>query len=316
MLSSLANRAYWVARYLERAENTARLIQAYTNLSLDLPSDLKSDWAKLIEVSGTGDEFRALNYKPLEKNAVRFLCAEKRCPGSILNSIKSARENLRTLREVVPKEAFETVNELYLFANAKLDKAGSRKNRFAILNEVIERCQLITGLLAGTMNQTAAYHFLRLGRNLERGDMTTRILDMGSDLLSQEEQMGAENVISMWVNVLRSLSAYQAYRLSVQSRLTPVRVLYFLLADKDFPRTLTHCLLEAKACAEKLPRSEQVTQSIQNTLDVLNGMSLRGLVRDTLHEDIDRLQLELLKIHDQIATIWFEPHDEQPATSV
>ncbi len=243
---------------------------------------------------------------------MQFLCAAEECPGSIQNSLKYARENLRTLREMVPKEAFETVNELHIFGSQNLAKAGSRKHRFDILNEVIERSQLITGLLAGTMNQTEAYQFIKLGRNLERGDMTTRILDMGSNLLSQEEQLGSENVISMWVNVLRSLSAYQAYRQSVQSRLTPVRVLYFLLSDEDFPRTLTHCLLEASSCAERLPRSERVVQALRGALDTLNNMSLRELVRDTLHEDIDRLQLELLEIHKVIAEVWFEPYDHQP----
>lgn len=309
MLSSVALRCYWAGRYLERAENMARLISVYTELLLDLPKDAGVDWQALIDVCGTRALFVRHRSWLLERSAVRFLTFEPENPSSVISSIRSARENLRTLRDVVPKEGFEAVNEFYIFANTRLKRATNRRARYEILDEVIARCQRVTGLLAGTMNHSEPYQFIRIGRNLERADMTTRILDVAGDLLDKERKVSSEHETTLWVNVLRSASAYQAYRQSVRSRIVPLRVVYFLIADQRFPRSVMHCLGEVESSVKKLPVNEPVLAAEREVRDFVMQLHLRELVRESLHRDMDALQEKFCGLHDVIANTWFVPRE-------
>ena len=316
MLSSVAVRCYWAGRYLERAENMARLVNVYTGLLLDLPKEAGVDWRQLMEVCGNRERFDRYRHWLLERSAVRFLTFETDNPGSIISSIHFARENLRTLRDVVPREAFEAVNELYLFANTRLKRATYRRTRHDLLNEVIARSQRVTGLLAGTMNHTEPYQFIRMGRNLERADMTTRILDVAGELLDKEHSVLADYETPLWVNVLRSASAYQAYRQSVRSRIVPLRAVYFLLAEESFPRSVAHCLREIEASVRKLPVNAPVLQATREVRDFVLQLNLRELVRETLHEDLDSLQQQFVGLHDTISDTWFVPRQVlTPASS-
>ena len=307
MLSSVAVRCYWAGRYLERAENMARLVNIYTGLLLDLPREAGVDWRQLMEVCGNRERFDRYRHWLLERSAVRFLTFETENPGSIISSIRFARENLRTLRDVVPREAFEAVNELYLFANTRLKRATYRKTRHNLLNEVIAHCQRVTGLLAGTMNHTEAYQFICIGRNLERADMTTRILDVAGELLEKEDSVLAEYETPLWVNVLRSASAYQAYRQSVRSRIVPLRAVYFLLAEKAFPRSVAHCLDRIEESVRTLPANEPVLRASREVGEFVAQLNLRELVRDSLHQDLDALQGRFAGLHDVISDAWFVP---------
>jgi len=307
MLSSVAVRCYWAGRYIERAENMARLINVYSGLLLDLPKEAGVDWRQLMDVCGNREQFDQYRQWLLERSAVKFLAFETDNPGSIISSIRMARENLRTLRDVVPREAFEAVNEFYLFANAKLKRATYRRSRHDLLNEVVARCQRVTGLLAGTMNHTESYQFIRMGRNLERADMTTRILDVAGDLLEKDHEVRAEYETTLWVNVLRSASAYQAYRQSVRSRIVPLRAVYFLLADESFPRSVVHCINEVESSVQKLPVNESVLDATRNVRDFVLQLNLRELVRDSLHKDLDALQGQFAELHSVISDAWFAP---------
>jgi len=307
MLSSVANRLYWVARYLERAENTARILNVYTNLLLDLPSEAGGAWRHRVRTAGCAEDFSRVRQWPLERSAIRFMTANLDNPSSIQASIHNARENLRTLRDLVPKEAFESANELYLYGNTRLSRATNRSARFAILSEIVERCQQITGLFAGTMSHNEAYQFMRLGRNLERADMTTRIVDVAGELLATEADAISDFDTTLWVNVLRTLSAYQAYRQSVKSRITPVRVLYFLLNDAAFPRSFAHCLGELHTSAAGIPANEPVLTAIDNARRYFLTLSLRDLAREHLHQHMDDLQRELGRVHAAVVATWIAP---------
>ena len=307
MLSSVAVRCYWAGRYLERAENMARLVNIYTGLLLDLPREAGVDWRQLMEVCGNRERFERHRHWLLERSAVRFLTFETENPGSIISSVRFARENLRTLRDVVPREAFEAVNELYLFANTKLKRATYRKTRHNLLNEVIASCQRVTGLLAGTMNHTESYQFIRIGRNLERADMTTRILDVAGELLDKDDKVLAEYETPLWVNVLRSASAYQAYRQSVRSRIVPIRAVYFLLAEEAFPRSVVHCLNQIEESVRTLPVNDPVLRATRQVREFVEQLNLRELMRESLHQDLDTLQTRFGGLHEAISESWFAP---------
>jgi len=309
VLSSVATRVYWVGRYLERAENTSRLLSVYSNLLLDLPDEAGVSWDQLIRILGGEEAYGAVRRWPLERSAVRFIASSPENGSSIASSISLARFNVRALRDVMPKEAFEAVNELYLFANKRLARAASRRLRFQILTEVVRSCQQLNGLFAGTMNHGEAYQFLRLGRNLERADMTSRIVDVAGELL-QEDADNAEYTTTLWVNVLRSLSAYQAYRQSARSRISSVRVLRFVLNDPLFPRSIGHCLAELRSCGALLPKNGPLLGAVDGLTEKLNGLSLRDLARDQLHSHMDAIQLDLASLHGVIDNLWFAPHHQ------
>ncbi len=306
MLSRVAERLYWTARYLERAENTARLVKVYSNLMLDLPKGVGLNWHQLVDISGA-QEFFDRHYRTSGKrNVIRFMLSDTNNQGSLLTSVTMARENIRTTRDLVPSEGWEHVNELYLFARKELTGKMLLKDRYEFLSEVVMRTQQITGLLAGTMSHGAAYQFIRVGRNLERADMTTRIIDVGSATLIAPGVQLERLENRLWTYVLRSLSAHQMYRQYVRRRVQASQVLAFLLQDTDFPRAVAHTLGEIASCLEqKLPHSDEPLRAALRLQRLVAEADVNKLHAEGLHEFIDQLQLEFGNLHQQISTTWF-----------
>jgi uncharacterized alpha-E superfamily protein len=328
MLSRVAQNIYWMTRYVERAEDTARLINVNTNLLLDLPRHTTFGWLPLIFIVGAETLFFEKDPNRLadETNVVKFLISESEHPGSIIASLAAARENLRTTRDVAPQEAWEQINGLYIYAR---DHVPSRRGRYEFLRRVIQGAQQIGGLLAGTMSRTAAYDFVRLGHYLERADMITRILDVRSaNLLPRTRQLQTQDHGSsqtqvqssstapvdgeqdpfesiQWMSVLKSLSAYQMYRQQVRARVSGPDVLQFLLQDPYFPRSVAFCLRQLEICLRKLPRNEGPLAALAGIRQKLNAAAVPELAREGLHEFIDEVQIGFGKLHDQIAATYF-----------
>jgi len=307
MLSRVAERVYWLARYLERTEDTARLILVRHHSMLDLPRSVQPRWNQLLEVLGAEESFAALPGAANEKNIISYVFSERGNSSSIISSLTNARENMRTTREILPSETWERVNSLYLSVARRANKGLPRNMRHSVLNNIIQSCQQITGMLAGTMNQDAAYQFIRLGRNLERADMTSRIIDVASpDLIAAgEEALPYQNVI--WMSVLQSLSAYQMYRLSQRANVRPADVLEFLFLSNDFPRAMSHSLQELERSMKLLPHNEEGLRVIKSVRRKLRRTKCRELSGDELRHYIDDLQLQLQKVHQAITETWFRP---------
>lgn len=180
MLSRVAEGLYWMARYLERAENNARMIMAFNSLALDMPKETQLSWKGLVAVTGMGALFDQHHQKADERNCVKFLMADSYNPSSIASCIKAARENVRTTRDQVPTDAWEVINELYRYIQEHIDQGVGKRARYEFLNEIVGRCQMLNGLLAGCMSHDEGYDFIRVGRNLERADMATRQIEVGA----------------------------------------------------------------------------------------------------------------------------------------
>lgn len=308
MLSRVAARIYWMARYLERAENTARIVNVNVNLLLDLPRSVAVGWQPLIEITGSGKMFRRLFRAPRQQNVVRFLIADLRNPSSLLTSLHQARENARTVRDVIPREAWEAINSLYLAAKSGLPGGLAHARRHDFLNNMIARGQHITGLLAGTMLHDAGYDFLRVGRNLERADMTSRIVDVRSrNLLPDQPEALPPFEHIQWMSVLRSLSGYQSYQQAGQGPVERGAVLRMLLQDRLFPRSFAHCVGEAQSCLRSLPRSRDVVAQAQALGDHVAGSPVETMSKLNLHRFIDGLQHELALLHNTINETYFTP---------
>lgn len=245
---------------------------------------------------------------------MRFLLADKKNPSSLISSITLARENARITREILPSEVYTLVNDLYLYLVDRFPKGIARGERQALLEEVVERVQQFTGMLAGCMSHNDAYSFLCLGRNLERADMTSRIVDVGTSriLTAEEEALEAnepfENIL--WMSVLRSLSGYQMYRQHVLDRVNAEDVVMFLLQDPLFPRAVEHCLCEVSEAFARLPNSDEAQRVLASIRRQLKSINIPELLKSGLHEYIDSLQSSIAEVHSVIATTWFLPQEQ------
>ena len=314
MLSRVAERIYWQARYLERAENTARLLSVFSTLLLDLPPGTKLSWRSLVEITGTDKAFDAKYKQANERNVMRFLLLDS--ASSLLNTLANTRENARTTREIMPLEAFEQINDLFHYAKENAADSISGGSRHKFLEEIISNCHEISGLMAGSMSRGAAYSFVRLGRSLERADMATRIVDVGSGNLLTDIGVGAKPAESnepyentLWMNILRSLTAYQMYRQHVKHRVNGEDVVRFLLQDDDFPRAATHVLTTITKVLKHLPKNSKATMQVNKTLRMIETGNISKLLDAGLFHYLDDLQVEIAKIHTSIASTWFLPHN-------
>jgi uncharacterized alpha-E superfamily protein len=324
MLSRVAQNVYWMARYLERTEDTARLISVNAILLLDLPRNTAFGWEPLVFITGGEKLFYENNKEPDELSVIKFLIGERNNPASIISSLSFARENLRTTRDVVPREAWEQINDLHLYVRDRLEMGMSRRGRFEFLRTLIRGIQQITGLLDGAMSRTHAYEFIGLGRYLERADMTTRILDVRSANLvirqSQEQSQNNQNQNQnqssqsqelnpfdsiQWMSVLKSLSAYQMYRQRVRLRVSGPDVLKFLLQDPLFPRALYFCLSELELYFRELPKNTALLQSVAHLKENVTSAQVPNLSNSGLHDFMDELQVGLGDIHEQLHAAYF-----------
>lgn len=307
MLSRVAERIYWLSRYMERAENTARLVSVYSSLLLDLPKGTQVGWDTVINILGNDQEFYEQYEHADERNVTRFMLAQKNNFTSIFSSLLMARENARTTREIIPSEAWELINDLYLYAKEDAAKGVGRNARHGFLTKIISGSQQLAGMLTACMSHTHAYDFVLMGRNIERADMSSRIVDVGAAVLhrkADEASLPYEN--TLWVNVLRSLSAYQMYRQHVRVRITVDDVVNFLLKDEHFPRAVAYCLNMLATAVKELPNHEECLRSIATAQRKIQEAGLSQIMaEDSLHEYIDQLQLDIANIHNALSTTWF-----------
>jgi uncharacterized alpha-E superfamily protein len=224
-----------------------------------------------------------------------------------MSSVQMARENARTTREVMPRESWEKINKLYLFLEKNISKGIKRDGRHQLLSEITGRCQELTGYLNGCMSLNESYHFMKIGTDLERADMTTRILDVGClNLFDPEHPEIREYENLLWMNILMSLTAYQMYRQHVHHRVTGEDVGDFLLKDEKFPRAVAHCLSDMSASFMSLPNHDEPLRSTLQAQRVISEANVAKLLaKERLHDYIDEVQAELALVHNQIAGTWF-----------
>lgn len=307
MLSKVAERVYWSARYIERVENTARLVAVYANLLLDLPKGVNLGWYNLIVLNSLEESFEERYKVQDERNVVKFLLGDESNPVSVVTSLNMVRENLRTTRDVVPGDTWEMINELSIFVGDNVQKAVNRGQRHSFIEGIIRGCQQINGLLYGTMTHDEAWDFLRLGRNLERADMTTRILDAGCSavLQTQHDEAAVNSRQIIWGNVLRSVGGEQPYRRRMRASVKGQEVANYLLEDPQFPRTINHCLAAIADSSSKLPRSEPVAKYVK----ALRGRVFKNVQYEEMgipmRDYLNTLQVELGGLHSAIAKQWF-----------
>ncbi len=307
MLSRAAERVYWLGRYIERAENTARIVQQYSQLLLDLPEEVGVEWQDLVAIFGADDNVEAASAGARERTILNFLLADPLSSSSLAHSIRMARDNIRNSRDLLPQEAWENANELHQYAKAHLSSASQGRNRFEILSDCIGRCQQINGILIGTMSHASPFHFLSLGQNIERADMTSRIIDVAAAYLQQNEALVMRYGSTLWTNVLKSVSGFQMYRQYCQPEVEGMAVIDFLVNDTAFPRAIGACIERARANAGALPHGDAVRGSLDELLAFLPSTLATELAGAEVSRLMDKLQVELAGVHQVVVGTWFPP---------
>ncbi len=276
LLSRVADSLYWGARYLERAEDTARLVRSYTELVIDLPTSALSTWEPLLAVAGGGDLFAKRESTIGELPIVRYLVSDLQNPGSIASSVESARENLRTTREIIPREAWQTVNDLFLYVGSNAPGGVERRSRARFLGHLIGECQQLDGVMTTVMNRDDAYELWRLGQSLERADMTTRVVGVrAATLLAAERDRADGRTVTdihddvQWMGLLRSVSALQMYQRATRGPIDGAAAVRFLLLDPTFPRSVASCATRIREAFSRLPRSRRTLPAMEELERVL-----------------------------------------------
>lgn len=311
MLSRVAENLYWMARHLERAENTARLVSVRSETRLDRPDQSGFYWEPVLSITGTLEDYRRRGFGGSERDATNFLVSDPSNPSSVLAACTGARENVRILRETLPRETWEAVQALYQAALRPGAAAPQRRDEH--LREVIGRVQGMTGLFLRAMNHDEGYVFVRLGRAIERGDFATRVLlsalETIRDGMSDEEALRSAD----WVGVLKSLTAYQMYRRSVRGPVTPAGVVRFLTGSTVFPGAIAYCAREAEQALAMLSDSESLVARAARLSASVAARDGTAADRQGAAALLVEVQAELSTLQDAITDAYFAPRLGLPA---
>ena len=305
MLSKVANRLYWMARYLERAESTARLCESYSQVILDIPQGIGPDWFTLIKVIDGQTEFYNRYKVTSERNIMKFMTADRDNSSSIPCSVTSARENVRTTRDVLPEEIWELMNDLRMFVDEHSERAVTRRHRFDFLQGVIERNQRITGLIESAASRDHAYGFIKLGRLIERADMSTRIIDAATEAVRLDKDNEIQDHALLWASALKAVSGISAFRRTVGPLYEDDDVLDFFFKNKTFPRSVEFCLIGIGEVTSHLANAETVDKQLNKIKRKVNKYEAPKLDLNETHALIDDLQDELITLDEKIAKTWF-----------
>ncbi|WP_437187290.1 alpha-E domain-containing protein [Planctomicrobium sp. SH668] len=311
MLSRVAESVYWMARYIERAENLARFIDVSMNLILDQPDSARQQWEPLIFATGDEEVFKERYGEATSESVIQFLVYDRENLNSIISSLIMARENARSVREVISSESWEKINEFYHFVRDSSKGNRSMEELADFFAAIKDRSHLFNGTLDATLSHARAWHFVNLGRLLERGDKTSRILDVKYfTLLPHLQDVGTTVDDLQWSSVLRSVSAFEMYRKRYHS-ITIHRVVEFLILDNNFPRAIRFCLDRADISLHEI--SSTPLGTYRNGAEQLLGRlkaelaytDVDTIINQGLHEFIDSLQIKLNAIGEAIHETFF-----------
>lgn len=319
MLSRVAHSLYWMSRYIERAENIARLLEVNLQFLLDFQglndTSLKDHWDSIILSTGEEKLF-AEHYKTATSRTVtEFLAFDLRHPSSILACVFAARENARMIRDQISAEMWETLNELHLYLKSQNTTdvwAGGPHEFFARIKQA---SHLFQGLTGATYSRSEGWEFIQFGKYLERADKTTRILDVKYHiLLPSAADVGGAVDTAQWQAVLRSASALEAYRRAHVSAILPWKAAEFLIFSDSFPRSLHYCVAQIDDFLRRIlnetgarPKSE-AARAARRLLADLQSLSIAEIIDQGLHEFIQQVQCSLDRISEEVVqTTMFYP---------
>ena len=299
-----------MARYMERAENLARILDVHETFSRD--SRGAKNWMSIVQLNADEKRFLSRYESATAQNVVNFYVLDTQNPTSIVSAIRSARENARTLRPLISTEMWTQINVFYnkLLSLGPSDIAPHNLTR--LCNMVKEACQAHTGITEGTFYRDQGWYFYQLGKYLERADQTTRLLDIKyHTLLPFADGVGSPLDVSQWNAVLRSAAGYHAFRRVYPRGMTPAAVAGFMLYNESFPRSVTTCVRQIDGLLVRLKSryilkgGSKAMERVDEIQAALHSRSIEDVIKSGLHEYLDWLQLHLNDVTQEISKAFF-----------
>lgn len=319
MLSRVADSIFWMSRAIERAQNVARFINVNLKLSIELGPATHNQWSPLIYTTGDQEKFEELYGEYTQRNVIDFLAFDSNNGNSIISCLRIARENARTVREMISSLMWEELNKFFLSVRAAANDQSILESPYEFFNQIILASHLLEGITDGTMSHGEPWHFAHLGRMLERADKTSRILDVKYFiLLPNVGDVGTNIDTIQWGALLESASALEMYR-KRHGRISPEDVAEFLILDREFPRAMHHCLIESEKSLNAIfgRRDDRVYNTAEQRLGRLradvNYSQIREIIDGGLHEFIDDFQVKLNAVGAAIHESFFA---EPPESSL
>ncbi len=314
MLSRVAAHLYWMSRYLERAENMARILDVTQSLAmLDRSADSGGAMTPIV-ITEAQAEFAATNLPATYENVVAFLAWDRQHPSSIRNCIESTRENARAVRGSITSEMWENINDTWIAFQEKSRSINPLMTGNEFFEWVKERSHLFRGITFATARRDQPYHFVRLGTFIERADNTARILnvkyaDEAPDSF-EETEVDKETDYYRLSAVLRSVSALEAYRDTYRDVIDARRVAEIMIFDPKLPRSLRCCMDEATAVIDSLPaESSRIPRRI---VAEINAKLRYGTIDEVLDYGLKRyladFLLDMVKLGNSVNAAYMETH--------
>ena len=307
LVSRFAENAFWVARYVERAENVARILEVNATFARDDAGD--ADWRRILDLYAEGETFDA-SYETADAASVTyFYTLDPDSPSSIVSALKNARENARAIRHLISTEMWTQLNVLYNEIRAFTRRDLRSTNLSNMLARVILGCQTFEGVAEGTFLRSEAWMFYQLGKHIERADQTTRVLDMGYARL--HPKLGDAVGAVYWNALLRSVAGFHAFRNRHPMESEPADIARFLLYDHEFPRAAALCLdritsrLRALEVLHGVRRREAVEAARRELEFTLETGLDEELTPEGLHVFLDRLQVALGRMSNALRETYF-----------
>ena len=310
MLSRVADSIYWMSRYVERAENVARFIDVNLNLALDVGPEMDRHWDPLIFTTGDHADFQARYPEATQKNVIQFLTFDMQNPNSICRCLQFARENARTVRDMISSPMWEEMNKFFLMVKTA-NQAQVLGSPFDFFSQIKLSAYTMDGVVQSTMSHGEAWNFYRMAQMIERADKTSRILDVKYFLLlPQVSDVGTQLDTNQWAALLKSASALEMYR-KAHGRITPRQVAEFLMMDRDFPRAVRYCVGQAEQSLLAITggtrgnffnRAEQQLGRLRAEFDYTH---IEEVFAMGLHEFVDQFQEKLNAVGKAISETFF-----------
>ncbi|HEX4611714.1 MAG TPA: alpha-E domain-containing protein [Urbifossiella sp.] len=317
MISRVAEHCFWLARYLERAENAARVLEVNHTLLLDFHVPVEQQWKPILIISGIHDYEK----EPTAEHVQEHMTWNPDNPFSIASCLYWARENARIIREVISGEMWERINFYHLWAQSPATREIYEGNRHEFYAQVRRINQLVHGIADATMSHGEAWEFFKLGTYLERVSQTARIMDVKyHTLLPQVEDVGTPTDNAHWVAILMSCSGYEPFHKKLRpAPLDPaVAVAEFLIFDEQFPRSIRRCVWEcegaaAAAAGNPLGRAPTPAETaVGDLLAWLDRRTITDVIRDGLHEALTHVVDSVYTIGEAIHASFFAAELKPP----
>jgi uncharacterized alpha-E superfamily protein len=316
MLSRVADSCFWLSRYIERAETSARILDVNMQLVLDFEDQngaggANQQWQTILATLEDQEIFNQIHPGITGDMVMDFITFEKGNPNSIASAITMARENARTVREQISSEMWEHINRLYLYLQSDKARASYRESPIGFFRTLVDELHSFQGITDATMTHGEGWQFLQAGKYIERADSTSRVLDLKYHvLLPSGEQVGGNVDITQWMAVLRSCSAMEAYFKISHGRVTSWEVAEFLILHDSFPRSIRFCVDSLDQALHSISgtglghfgnEAERLSGMLRSSLDFTTVSSIFEI---GLHQYLNETQLRLNEVSNALANTY------------